>query len=74
MTRETRLVSLVYVVCLVERTHRMNEPKQMSQINSSRQSSSTVPWRRPAILDPVWDRNPLILQRLSPSPQPMEVG
>jgi hypothetical protein len=73
MTRETWLISLVYLVWLVERTNRVNETNQMSQINRSRQSRSTILRRRPAILDPIWNRSSLTLQRLSPSSRPEEV-
>ena len=73
MTRETWLVVLVYLVWLVERTNRVNETNQMSQINRSRQSRSTILRRRPAILDPIWNRSWLTLQYLLPSPRPAEV-
>ena len=73
MTRETWLVSLVYLVCVVERTNRMNETDQMNRINPSRQSRSTILYRRPAILDPIWNRSWLTLQYLLPSPRLAEV-
>jgi hypothetical protein len=73
MTRETWLAALVYLVWLVERTNRMNETDQMSQINPSRRSRSTVLRRRPAILDPIWNRSWLTLQYLLQSPRPAEV-
>ena len=73
MTHETWLVSLVYLVWLVERTNRMNETDQMNEINPSRQFRSTTLRRRPAILDPIWNRSWLTLQSLLPSPRPAEV-
>ena len=73
MTRETWLVSPVYLVCVVERTNRMNETDQMNESNPSRQSRSTILCRAPAILDPIWNRSWLILQYLLPSPRPAEV-
>jgi hypothetical protein len=73
MTRETWLVSLVYLVCVVKQTNRMNETDQMNQINTSHQSRSTILRRGPAILDPIWNRSWLTLPYLLPSPRPAEV-
>jgi len=40
---------------------------------ASRQSRSALLRRKPAILDPIWNRSSLTLQRLSPAPWPEEI-
>ena len=76
MKRENRLVSLVYLVVWfvwLNETNQMNKTDRMNQINASRPSHSAILRREPAILDPIWNRSSLTLQRLSPAPWPEAV-